>query len=297
MWLLLEVHGIDGVIIHGIYTDPSDESNLWLHTEYAAETNTWGTWVGKIRMVPFPGAVVYTVNDSLDFGELDFSVSQLSDTLSATISNYGSDTLSITNIPSTFGQFKLISNLTYPVKLSSYQSLTLDFAFAPTAVGQFSTLYPITDNDPNFSGILLKGYAYNILPASNNIIYASSGNSNAGNTISISPSSGTGTLIGPSLFTEVTDIAIHPKTNVIYGIASSDPVTALLRVNAADGDAHKLLDINLSSMKSIAFDTSGTLYALLKNGRIHTVDLVTGNSNLVLGYKFYSCGNSISPNH
>ena len=280
---------------NGIWLDPADQNNIWMMTEYAAAPNTWGTWVGKIRMVPFPGAVVFAANDSLDFGELDFVVNQLSDTLSATISNYGTDTLNISNISSSFGQFRLVSNLTFPIKLSSYQSLTLDFVFAPTAVGQFSTLYPIINNDPNFSGILLKGYAYEIIPASNDIIYASSGSSNAGNTFSISPSSGTGSLIGPSLFNEVTDIAIHPKTNVMYGITPNGFKTSFLRVNSQNGDAHKALDINLSGMRSIAFDTSGTLYALLNTGRIYTVELTTGNTNLVLDTNFVVAGIAFHP--
>lgn len=279
----------------GIYLDPSDENNIWMHTEYVEATNRWGTWIGKVRMVPFSGAYVYTVDDSLDFGELDFDVNQLSDTLSATIFNYGSDTLNISNIPTSFGQFKLVSNLTYPVKLSSYQSLTLDFVFAPTTNGQFSTIYPVTNNDPNFSGILLKGYAYKIFPASNNIIYASSGSSNEGNILSINPSTGAGTILGPSLFSEVTDIAIHPKTNISYGVTASGNNTSILRVNSLNGDAHKLLEVNLANPKSIAFDTSGTLYALLKNGRIHTVDLVTGSTNLVLDTNFTVASIAFNP--
>ena len=137
--------------------DPVDENNVWMFTEYAEVNNKWGTWVGKIRMVPFPGAYVFTRDDSLDFGELDFDVTQNSDTLSATISNYGSDVLTISNIPSTLGSFKLTSNISFPIQLSSYETLSIKFIFSPTAIGQYSSLYPVNNNDPNFSGIPLKG--------------------------------------------------------------------------------------------------------------------------------------------
>ena len=78
--------------------DPSDENNIWMFTEYAAAINTWGTWVGKIRMVPFSGAYVNTLEDSLNFGE--WEINTTSNTLTATIANLGTDTLIISNIPS-----------------------------------------------------------------------------------------------------------------------------------------------------------------------------------------------------
>ena len=159
--------------------------------------------------------------------------------------------------------------------MSTYDSLSIDFVFAPTIIGQFNSIYPITNNDPNFSGIRLKGSAYQILPADDNIIYASSGNGNEGKILSISPSFGTGTIIGSSLFSEITDVAIHPKTNIIYGITPSGFKTNFVRINSTEGDAHTLFESNLTETRSIAFDTSGTLYALQKNGKIYTIDLAT----------------------
>lgn len=279
----------------GIYLDPVDETNVWMFTEYVAASNVWGTWVGNIRMVPFPGAHVFTYNDSLDFGEFDFDVAQMSDTLTAEIKNYGSDTLIITNIPSSFGGFQFVSNLSFPVKIPSYGSLELDFVFSPQTSGPFNIIYPITNNDPNFNGIRVKGYAYRISPADDNIVYASSGASNNGGTISINPFTGSGTFLGSSLFSEVTDIAIHPASNIIYGIAPLGSASQLLRVNSDDGDAHKLLELTLGSPKAIAFDTSGTLYALSKNGRIYTVDLVSGSANLVLDTNFTVAGIAFHP--
>ena len=47
-------------------------------------------------------------------------------------------------------------------------------------------------------------------------------------------------------------------------------------------------------MKSIAFDTSGTLYGLLKNGKIYTINLLTGSTNFILDSNFTLAGISIS---
>ena len=277
----------------GISLDPSDENNIWLYTEYAAATNIWGTWVGKIRLVPFSGAYVSTLEDSLDFGELESN--KTSNTLTATISNLGTDTLVITNIPSSFGQFNLNSALTFPLKLATYDSLSLDFVFAPTAVGQFNSIYPVSNNDPNFSGIRLKGLSYQILTADDNIIYASSGIGNEGKILTINPSNGTGANLGSSLFSEITDLAIHPKTNVIYAASPLGFKTNLTRVNSAEGDAHALFELNLTDTKSITFDTSGTLYALIKTGKIYTIDLSTGSTNLVLDSNFTLASIAFNP--
>lgn len=278
---------------HGIFLDPSDETNIWMFTEYVSAANIWGTWIGEIRMVPFTGAYVNTLEDSLDFGEWEINTS--SEVLTGTIANLGSDTLTITNIPSEFGSYKFNSTLSFPVKLSTYDSLSLDFIFSPTAIGQYNSIYPIACNDPNFSGIRLKGFSYQINPANDNIIYASSGNGNEGKVLSINPSNGAGTNLGSSLFNDVSDLAIHPKSKTIYGVAPRGFNTDLIRVNASEGDAHTLFGLNLTDTRSIDFDTSGTLYALLKTGKIYTIDLATGNTILVLDSNFTLAGIAFNP--
>lgn len=277
----------------GIYLDPSDENNIWLHTEFAEATNRWGTWIGKIRMIPFSGTYVNLSSDSIDFGEVELGNS--SDTLSLVIKNFGSDTLIISSIPSTAGPFKLVSSLSYPVKIATYGSLTLSFTFEPITAGNFDVLYPITNNDPNFTGIQLKGLGFQIISASDNIIYGSTGSGNSGNTITINASNGAGSNLGSSLFSEVSDIAIHPKTKVIYGVTPAGFNSRILRVNAQDGDAHKYFDVNLPEIRSIAFDTSGTLYALLKSGKIYTIDLVSQTNSLVLDSNFTLAGIAFNP--
>lgn len=277
----------------GIYLDPSDQNNIWMHTEFAEATNRWGTWIGKTRMVPFSGTYVNLSADSLDFGELE--VGFTSDTLSLEIRNLGSDTLIINNIPANSGPFQLVSNLSFPVRISTYASETIKFSFNPTSAGNYNLIYPISTNNPEFTGIKLKGLGYQILSAVDNTIYASTGSGNSGNMVTLNPATGAGTNLGSSLFSEITDIAIHPKTNFIYGINASGFNSRILRVNALEGDAHTYFNLNLPEPKSIAFDTSGTLYALLKNGRIYTIDLMTQTTNLVLDTNFTLASIAFNP--
>jgi len=102
----------------GISLDPSDENNIWMFTEYASTGNRYGTWIGKIRMVPFPGVSGFMQTSELNFGDVESNF--VSDTLNSVLYNYGSDDLIISSIPNSVGPFQLISDISLPLNLSSY---------------------------------------------------------------------------------------------------------------------------------------------------------------------------------
>ena len=56
MCLLMEVELIDGEIILESIWILQMNYDVWMISEYAAATNIWGTYVGHIRMEPYPGA-------------------------------------------------------------------------------------------------------------------------------------------------------------------------------------------------------------------------------------------------
>lgn len=260
---------------NGIWLDPIDQNNFWLFTEYVAATNTWGTWVGKIRLVPFAGIYPYTNKNSIDFGNIELGFS--SDTLSFILANYGSDDMTINSIPGTFGAFQLVSNLTYPHTLSSYDSLELKFLFVPVDTGHVEVQYPINNNSTTFSFMTLKAKGYVINPATDNVFYASSGSGNGGYVLSVDPLTGAGTNLGPSLFSALKSIAIHPTTKVMYGLVNSVQSSSIVRVNAEKGDAYLLFTVPIINMTSIVFDTSGTFYAFVNNGKLYELSLPDGN--------------------
>ncbi|MDO8550250.1 MAG: FlgD immunoglobulin-like domain containing protein, partial [Ignavibacteria bacterium] len=254
----------------GIFLDPVTESNIWMFTEFASATNTWGTWVGEIRLVPFPGNYVYTNSSEFDFSDVEVNFN--SDTLKAIISNYGLDDLTINSIADSVGPFHLATELTFPLTLETYDSLTIELVFAPTNTGDFEELLEVKSNNPDFVGFTLKGHGYNIATANFNQIYGSSGIQNNGEILTIDLSTGAGTLIGPSLFTEIKSISVDPKTNVVYGVVTNFFESQIVRINVEAGDSYTLFTVPVPDMYGISFDTSGVLYGATKEGHIYEID-------------------------
>jgi hypothetical protein len=148
-------------------------------------------------------------------------------------------------------------------------------------IGEATVQYTVNSNDPNFSSLTLNGKGYKIHPALDKTIYASSGSQNNGEILTIDKITGAGTSVGPSLFSEVKDITIHPVTGIIYGLIAYNSSSDIVRVSAA-GDAYFLLSINIGNMSGIAFNNSGVLFAVTRTGEIYTIDLVNGTTTPVV---------------
>jgi hypothetical protein len=264
----------------GIYLDPENDYDVWMISEYAAATNIWGTYVGHIRMAPYPGAHAFLNPKSINFGDVEIQTT--SSFASVILANYGENDLVISNIPSSFEDFNLETNLSFPITLFSYDSLTIEFSYSPNTLGNTSVLYPITTNDPDFNGITLSGHCYKIVQAIEKTIYASSGSQNNGNIVTINKVNGQGIVIGQSLFSEVKGLAINPLNGIIYGLVAASGTSEIIRVNSESGDAYKLFNINIPSVADVAFDTSGTFYGISVNGELYTIDLSDGSVDLLV---------------
>ncbi|MCU0364525.1 MAG: T9SS type A sorting domain-containing protein [Ignavibacteriaceae bacterium] len=282
----------------GIYLDPVTERNVWMLTEFANTSNSWGTQVGEIITGPYSGAYAYLVPRLIDFKEVEIGTK--SQNASVIVANYGDADLVISAIPSTFDDFKLESTVSFPLTVASYDSLTLEFSYSPTAEGEVNVVYPITSNDPQLSGVPLTGVGYDVVLSSEKVIYASSGTQNNGDMLTVDPVTGAGTIIGTSLFNEVTSISINPLDGKIYGLAAGTGSSQLLKINAAEGDAHVYFTINIPQIASIAFDTTGVLYAITRTGDLYTIDVTTGLTTFVvdaagsyLGMAFHPATNEL----
>ena len=264
----------------GIFLDPSDEYSAWMFTEYAATNNNYATVVGQVRLKPFPGFYVNQNVENLDFGTNEIGIT--SDTLSFILSNYGDSTLIINSIPAVSGDFNLVSDLSFPVTLNSFDSLEISFTYTPATFGQTTVLYPINNNSTSFSGIELNGFGYYMNVAEGGNLFALSGSQNNGNTAILDKTTGTGTNIGYSNYSDFTSIAINPNTNQIYGLRSSTISSSLYRVNADSGDAYLLSDLDLPDLQSIAFDTLGNLFATSTGADIYSIDTTTFVDSLVV---------------
>ncbi|MCH7771195.1 MAG: hypothetical protein IIA49_09290, partial [Bacteroidetes bacterium] len=161
----------------GAALDPVNQYNIWLHSEYVAAKNTWGTWLTEIRMKLIPGVFAHTQTPAIDFGNIEVSTNS---TITATLANVGEQDLVISDIPSSMGEFSLDNAPSFPLSLSTYDSLSLEFTFSPTVAGDAEENFIVTSNDPNFEGFTLMAHGYIIYPALDKVMYASSGPQNDG---------------------------------------------------------------------------------------------------------------------
>jgi len=263
-----------------IYLDPSNNFDVWMHTEYAAGGGTWATYIAQIRMAPYSGVYTFASPQNIDFG--DAEVGGSSNTLTAIISNYGDADLIITAIPSSVGDFNVLSPPTLPYTIVPYDTLELQFNFTPSGIGVVTENFNFSSNDPGFGGLTFTGNGYRIYPAMDKTFYASSGTQNSGNILTIDENSGAGTNIGASLFDAVKSLSVHPETGILYGLVTGNGSSDLVRVNSAAGDSYLLHTVNIPTLNSMAFDTAGTLYITTLNGEFYTVDLATGNTSFVV---------------
>ncbi len=264
----------------GIYLDPTDDYEFWMISEYAAATNVWSTYVGRVRMAPYSGPHAFANPDSAGFGDVE--VGTTSNNISFVLSNYGDADLIINSIPVNVGDVKLETSISFPYTLASYDSLLLQFSFTPSVAGYMVVNFPVNSNDPYFQGFIFSGHGYEMNPAFNKTIYASSGIQNSGNILTIDKNSGTGTTLGPSRYNEVKSISVHPQTGIIYGLIAGSSSSELVRVNAFLGDAYLLYTLNIPNLSSIAFDINNILYAVTNTGEFYTVDLNNGITDFVV---------------
>jgi len=264
----------------GIYLDPANNYDIWMLTEYAAATNVWGTYVAQIRMEPFSGAYVFANPLSIDFGNVE--VIDTSSVYSVVISNYGDVDLTITAMPSSAGDFNVINVPSLPFTIASYDTLILNLNFTPTDTGIVTEIFNFTSNDPNFTGFTFIGNGIKIVPAQEKVFYASSGEQNSGNILTIDNTTGSGTNIGSSLFNSIKSISINPQTNVIFGLVSGTGGSQIVKVNSSMGDSYALYTINIPNLTSLAFDTTGVLFVVTVDGDFYTVDLTTGIADFIV---------------
>lgn len=263
----------------GVFLDPADEYSFWMLSEYASGTNAYACVVGQVRLEPFPGIYVFPEIQHYDFGQVEKT--QISDTIDALLSNYGMDDLIISSIPTAVGDFNLVSNHSFPITLHSFDTLIIKFIFTPTSIGLQNVDYEIVNNSTTFTGLSFTGLGYEMNPAIGFKLYAVSGTQNSGQTLIINKNTGVGTNIGPSNYSDLLGFAIHPKTKNIYSLRSSIVGSTLLKLNSVGGDAYPLYLYPLPDLFSIAFDSSGILYGILKTGQIYELNLSDGSYTLL----------------
>ncbi len=276
---------------NGIWLDPTNQLNMWVFTEYVARTNTWGTWFAEIRLEPYEGASIYPFNAKLNFTPVELGFS--SDPFETGIANYGNQALVIDSIKSKTGQFSIVETITYPQTLQTYDTLSFSVVFTPNAAAMVTDTLYIYSNDAVYKGIPISARGFQINPAAEREWYSTTKN---GQVLKLNSGTGAGTLFGTgSNYTEITSVAVNPKTMVMYGLSTQTTSSASFRMNGTGGDAYTLVNVPSTSLTGMAFDTAGVMHLAGRGGQIYHVNLTTGELTLVDSVKTNISGIAFDP--
>ncbi len=267
---------------NGIWNDPNDMNNIWLYTEFSARTNTWGTWVGNVRLAPYNNANILSSDTLLDFGFNQLG--KTSKPKQVIFKNIGYETLSISDIKISNNDFKILSSINFPVELATLDSLVLDVVFNPTSANNYLENIEIISNAENNNNykIYLNGNGYAINPVVKNSLYGL-GELNT-ELLLIDPKSGKGSSLGSTTVKGLVGLSVNPLDGVLYALQdpfySTDGLSSLSHLNAASGGAYYLFNTDLSLTTS-CFDKNGNLYAASKDGALFRIDINTGEYTLI----------------
>jgi hypothetical protein len=265
------------------WVDPADQNNFWAISQYAeSPVNTWASWMANIRLVAFPGAKVYTFTDTLKFGNEEINIPN-TDTVSLKVYNYGSAVLTISNIVTSTPNFQVANSFAFPVNMNYQDSITVKLLFRPAVAGDLNDTLKITSNDATtpLKRVYLKGHGYVIGAATTGLMYGVAGTQENGALVTINTSSGTGTTIGPTGYSQLTGLSIRKNSGQLYGTYSSSGNTPVVRVNAAGGDAFQVGVIPLSNVRAIAWDVNDVLYIGVTDGTLFRFNLSNNDTDLV----------------
>ncbi len=242
-----------------------------------------------------PGSVIAIGPTGNSFGRVE--VGSASDTVTITITNYGIDTLVVTNISAPGMHFSMINAPSTPVLIPPLETTLLTVAFEPQVAGDLTDSIVVSSNDSSKPtlAIALSGRGVVIGQAQAGILYAASLAPTC-QLFTIDLATGAATPIGPTGVSQIRAMAIQPSTKEIYGILSGSVGTTLVRVSSAHGDAIPAAAIPLHNVWAIAFSQDDTLFAVANRGKLYRVDVSSGDTTFVgaAAGLFYS-GLTLSP--
>ncbi len=248
---------------NGIALDPNGYG-IWMFTEYAAGTNTWGNWLHGIRLRPFSGASVYSFQDALNFGKVEVGKS---DTLAVTLYSYGENPLVINSMTTQNPAYQVVNAASIPSSIPLYDSVVVRVVFAPSQHGVVNDTLYIASNDaeqPVYK-IALNGKGVEIGRAEPGVLYSLSSPVGDAQLVRINDVTAQTVVIGQTEQGIMNSLCVNPRTNELFGLTSGTP-SVLHRISARFGDALPWRTIPLGNVRAIAFAENDTLYAVLPQG-------------------------------
>jgi hypothetical protein len=169
--------------------DPVDDCTFWYTQEYIHSSSNWNTRIANFK---FPncgagsggGAAVNLSTSLLKFNKLP--IAQTSSPLSVTLTNVGSDPLTIFSITAT-GDYQIFSN-TCSTSVAPGANCVIDVTFTPTKKGARSGILTFSDDAPDSpQTVSLKGTGQSIAvsPPTLNFGTVSLGNTSAAQDVTV----------------------------------------------------------------------------------------------------------------
>jgi photosystem II stability/assembly factor-like uncharacterized protein len=240
---------------------------------------TYGRGIWQSDLIQSQGVVIAPSSSSIAFGLAE--VGRSSDTVTVSITSYGTDTLVISSISSPGTSFRLINRPTLPLKLASMQSVNVGAAFTPQVYGTVRDSIVILSNAANapVTTLSLSGKGTIIGRAKVARMYTtSSATAPPSQLYTIDQTTGSPTAIGPTGITEIQTLTIRPTTEELYGTLTSASSTTVYRVSSIYGDALAARIFPVGNMRAIAFNRGDSLYGATTTGRLYRLNLTTGDT-------------------
>jgi Zn-dependent metalloprotease len=245
-------------------------------SQLRAVVDAWdAVGVAYPKLEPVINAFMYTVNFVAE------AVVGIDSTL-LEIYNFGLDTLIISDIQIRGNEFKLSSDVNFPLILPGYEeNIGIEILFTPTSEGVKTDSLILYSNDPKQPEytIYLHGKGWVVHPAQENTMY--SVRYYSGLLIKFDGTTEQWQGIGSNEKREIDDICLNPLNNILFGIRSS----AIFRIDADSGTVYNS-GINqirppIKRLGAIAFDINGDLHAAnTKTGDLYLINPETGEALL-----------------
>ncbi len=280
----------------GIALDPAEPNTIWTHTEFVSATSTWGTWVAKMKMGPVSGPFLSLDRSSFSFGKLPLG--STSDTVSVTITNDGTDSLTIASISALSKHFKVTNLPTLPVNIQSLNSLTLRFLFAPQTSGSFQDSLLLNNNDPTKPSVVVRmtGSGYVLTNPVVGTMYATSDANDGGRLFTVNTSTGGTTLVGPTTANQITGMGVHPATKQLIGLdPNGSSLGTLYQLSTSGFYAKNIGSIGGFNLRGMAIKDDSTFYAGTISGTILKVKYPTCETTLVAVSGLLTGGLTLNP--
>ena len=262
--------------------DPADGSNFWFLTEYAdTPSNTWGTRMLNVRLIPFPGPHAASDVPSIDFGVEN--VGGHSDSAALAIVNVGSPGLTLSSFTHVSSAFQVLGLPGFPLTLDTYGSLNTRVVFAPRTGGVITDTIVTESNDPMNPSfrIPLTGSGIALGNADTGVIYAAKYSPTGSSLYRVRPSDFTAVELGSTGMENFISLAVRGDEAQVYGIVRTAINTVLCRIDTKSGQFYNPVTIPLQDLSAIAFGPHDSLYGGTLSGKLYHISLPAGDTTLL----------------